>query len=168
MRRSTLTILAITVAATALDAAAQRMPGRDRGDSPRGESRRDRDAPKARPAEAGDPFAALERELPSLATDLRLTKEQVGPWAAFERDVRDAAELERSRRKHLAAFRDAVDRPGAAGTLLASLAEDARLKAEAAADMKRDLESLWGLLDEGQKRLVDRRLVQSQLEPLGR
>lgn len=168
MRRSTLTILAITVAATALDVAAQRMPGRDRGDSPRGEARRDRDATKARPADPGDPFAAIERELPSLAVDLRLTKEQVAPWAAFERDVRDAAELERSRRKHLAVFRDAADRPGASGTLVASLAEDARLKAETAADLKRDLDALWSLLDESQRRLLDRRLVQSQLEPLGR
>jgi hypothetical protein len=35
-------------------------------------------------------------------------------------------------------------------------------------DLKRHFDLLYGLLDEGQRRVIDRRVIQSQVEPLGR
>jgi len=106
---------------------AQRYPGRggDHGSS----SKRDSDS---RPAPGGrmqEPFAALERELPSLTVDLRINAAQVEAWSLVQRDVRDLAELDRVRKRHF--------------------------------------EALYAMLDEGQRRMLDRRIVQSQTDPLG-
>jgi hypothetical protein len=108
-----------------------------------------------------DPFSALERELPSLEVDLMLKPEQLDGWRVFSRDVRDVAEMGRTWRKHATSARDA-------SSLIASLAEDDRLKSEASADLRRHFDQLYSSLDDTQRRTVDRRLVQSQVEPLGR
>ena len=140
----------------ALDASAQ-YPSRNRGGSPR-----DRPSQSATPAAtSNDPFSALERELPSLEVDLVLKPEQLDAWRVFARDVRDIAEMDRARRKHATAARDST-------ALIASLAEDARERAEAADDLKRHYGGLYGALDDGQRRTIDRRVIQSQVEPLGR
>jgi hypothetical protein len=140
----------------ALDASAQ-YPSRNRGGSPR-----DRPSQSATPAAtSNDPFSALERELPSLEVDLVLKPEQLDAWRVFARDVRDIAEMDRARRKHATAARDST-------ALIASLAEDARERAEAADDLKRHYGQLYGALDDGQRRTIDRRVIQSQVEPLGR
>ena len=142
--------------AIAIDASAQ-YPSRNRGGSPR-----DRPGQSATPATIpSDPFSALERELPSLEVDLILKPEQLDAWRVFTRDVRDIAEMDRSRRKHATAARDSA-------SLINALAEDARERAEAADDLKRHYGQLYGALDENQRRTIDRRLVQSQAEPLGR
>lgn len=144
------------------------MPGRDRGGSPREGMGRERDASRtAAPAVSQEPFAALERELPSLKVDLRLSAEQVESWSAFERDVKDVAELDRSRRKHLMALR-APERAADGMTVISSLMEDERLKLEALGDLKRHAQSLYAVLDPRQREMLDRRIVQSQAEPLGR
>jgi hypothetical protein len=124
---------------------------------------------EARPGGPGlqEPFAALERELPSLKVDLQMTAEQVAAWSVFERDVRDLAELDRVRKRHLLALRDPEGKPPTALAMIATLAEEDRQKAEASADLKRHFEALYGLLDEKQRRTVDRRIVLSQTEPLG-
>jgi hypothetical protein len=150
-------------------AEAQRIPGRDRGGSPRDLQSRERDPQRAAAAQAAqDPFAALERELPSLKVDLRLTAAQVEAWSVFERDVREAAELDRARRRHLMALRDSSDRAPTALTVMAMLSEDDRQKADASADMRRHIEALYAQLDDPQKRMIDRRVILSQTEPLGR
>jgi hypothetical protein len=51
--------------------------------------------------------------------------------------------------------------------MIATLEEEDRQKAEASADLKRHFEALYAMLDEGQRRMLDRRVVQSQTEPLG-
>jgi len=149
-------LLAAAILLFALDAAAQGMP-RQRGGSPR-----ERPASAtAAPVVPSEPFSALERELPSLEVDLMLRPGQLDAWRVFSRDVRDVAEMGRAWRKHATAARDA-------SSLIASLAEDDRLKSEASADLRRHFDQLYSGLDDTQRRIVDRRLVQSQLEPLGR
>jgi hypothetical protein len=153
-------LLALVLVAAALDAAGQGMPRRDRGGSPR-ENREQ--AKSATPIVPGDPFSALERELPSLEVDLLLRPAQLEAWRAFARDVRDVAEMDRARRKHLSSLREQT------GTqVISALAEDERLKYEAMTDLKRHFDQLYADLDDAQRRTVDRRVVQSQVEPLGR
>jgi hypothetical protein len=161
--------LIVAVLFVVVDVSAQGMPRRDRSGSPRdSQTPRDRDAQKAAPTPAQEPYAALEREMPSLAVDLRLTPEQVEGWRVFERDVRDLAEMDRARRRHLMSLREGGERPPTAVTFMAALAEDERLRAEAAGDMKRHLDAVYARLDDSQRRTLDRRMVQSQVEPLGR
>ena len=151
-------LVVLVCAVAALDASAQGMPRRDRGAMPR--ESRDRPAAAA-PIVASDPFSALERELPSLEVDLLIRAEQLDAWRVFSRDVRDVAEMGRSWRKHATAARDS-------SSLIASLAEDARERSEATAELKRHFDLLHAALDDAQRRTLDRRLVQSQVEPLGR
>jgi hypothetical protein len=168
MKRIVWLAVAILSIAVCAEAAAQGMPRRDRSGSPRDSAKRDPDSSKAAPVAIGDPFAALERELPSLKTDLKLTADQGDVWNAFERDVREVAEMDRSRRKHIQSLREGGEHAPTALSIIATLAEDDRMKSEATADLKRHLEALYGKLSEDQRRLVDRRVVLSQTEPLGR
>ncbi len=161
-------LLAAVSIVDGLDAQAQGMPRRDRGGAARDTQNRDRDTPRSTTAAPADPFSALERELPSLAVDLQLTSEQVRTWTVFERDVRDVAEMNRSQRRHVMALREGGEKPPTAIALVATLAEDERLKAEATVELQRHLESLYAGLTEAQKRTLDRRIVLSQTEPLGR
>jgi hypothetical protein len=150
-------LLALLLVVMGMDASAQGMPRRERGGSPR-------DRPSstaASPVVAPDPISALERELPSLEVDLMLRTEQLDGWRVFARDVRDVAEMGRAWRKHATSAHDG-------STLIASLAEDERLRYEATSDLKRHFDQLYAGLDDAQRRTLDRRVVQSQVEPLGR
>lgn len=161
-------IVAIALACSltfAMVADAQGIPRRDRGDSPRDQQRRDPQRAAAAPT-SQDPFAALERELPSLKADLRLAAEQLEAWNAFERDVREAAELDRARRRHLMSLRDADGKTPTALAVVATLAEEDRQKADATGDLKQHLEALYARLDDAQKRMLDRRVALSQTDPL--
>jgi hypothetical protein len=155
--------VALFLAILALDVSAQ-YPSRNRGGSPR-----DRPSQSTSPAAApNDPFSALERELPSLEVDLTLKPNQLDAWRVFVRDVRDIAEMDRARRRHLMSLREGGENPPTAGTLIATLAEDERMRFEAIMDLKRHFDPLYGSLDDGQRRIIDRRVIQSQVEPLGR
>jgi hypothetical protein len=158
------TFVAILIASLAAsDSAAQRSPNRERGgERPRPEQ----EQPRAAPVPV-DPFGALERELPSLRTDLSLKGEQVAAWALLERDVRDLAEMDRQRRRYLLSLRDPGDHPTSAGEMLGRLAVEAQRRADASADLRRHFEALYAMLDESQRRMIDRRMVLSQTEPLG-
>jgi hypothetical protein len=170
MRLRTIMILmaGIAIASTIVDVTAQGYPGAGgkRGGPPR-DMGKEREARREASAAPIEPFAALERELPSLKVDLMVREDQLDDWRVFERDVRDMAEMERARRRHLMSLREAGDKAPTALTVIASLTEDARLRAEAAGDLKRHAESLYGRLDETQRRVFDRRAVQSQTDPLG-
>ena len=158
-------VVVLLLALAVADASAQMR--RDRSASPRGEAR-DRQASRDTPSPLSiDPFAALERELPSLQVDLLIRAEQLDDWRVFERDVRDIAEMERTRRRHLLALRDAGEKQPTAIMFIGSIVEDDRLKAEASADLKRHVEALYSKLDDSQRRTFDRRMIQSQTEPLG-
>lgn len=150
-----------------LAADAQQRPQRGGGESM---IRRDKgEAPKTDTRSGGqEPYSALERELPSLKVDLKLNDDQLNAWLVFERDVRDVAEMDRSRRKHLMALREAGERPPTAITVITTLAEEDRNRADATADLKRHLETLYARLDDSQRRTLDKRVVLSQTEPLGK
>lgn len=60
------TLLLAACSIALLDASAQRFPGRDRGESPRDVPPKEQ--PASRSTIPGDPFSALEREIPSLKT----------------------------------------------------------------------------------------------------
>ena len=173
MKLRTIMILmaGISIASTIVDVTAQGYPGSGGGAGrrgpPRGEANKPGETRREPSAGIGDPFASLERELPSLKVDLMMREDQLDDWRVFERDVRDMAELERARRRHLLALRESGDKPPTALTVIGSLTEDARLRAEAAGDLKRHAESLYGRFDEAQRRTFDRRTVQSQTDPLG-
>jgi hypothetical protein len=163
-------VVALFLLWLAVDATAQGMPGgggRGRGGYREGQTRGDR-TQAASPATGNDPFSALERELPSLEVDLILKAEQVDAWRVFSRDVRDIAEMDRARRRHLMSLREGGEKPPTAGTLIAALTEDERMRYEAIVDLRRHFDQLYSSLDDSQRRTIDRRVIQSQVEPLGR
>jgi LTXXQ motif family protein len=141
---------------------------RDRSGSPREQRERDNPKTPATASAAEQPFAALERELPSLKVDLKLTADQVNAWSVFERDVRDLAEMDRARRKHLMSLREDGQKPPTAVAMIATLVEEDRLKAEATGELKAHLDALYARLDDTQRSMLDRRVALSQTEPLGR
>ena len=164
----TLLVLLAALLFVSIDVEAQNFPRRDRGGSPR-EQQKDRDTPKSTAASvAQEPFAALERELPSLKVDLKLTADQVNSWSVFERDVRDLAEMDRARRRHLMSLREEGAKAPTAVAMVATLVEEDRLKAEATGELKAHLDALYARLDDAQRSMLDRRVVLSQTEPLGR
>lgn len=123
--------------------------------------------PVSRATRMVDPVFALERELPSLRTDLKLDGAQDGLWGPFERSVRDAAELTRQRMKKMMAPRPAdAPAPDAAG-LVAALADNERMRAEAMAKAVAHLKALCEAITPAQRLLLDRRVLLSQSEPLG-
>ena len=168
LRTIMILIAGIAIASTIVDVTAQGYPGTGgkRGAPPR-EMGKERDGRRETSTAPVEPFAALERELPSLKVDLMIRADQLDEWRVFERDVRDMAEMERARRRHLMSLREGGDKAPTALTVIASLTEDARLRAEAAGDLQRHAEGLYGRLDETQRRVFDRRAVQSQTDPLG-
>jgi hypothetical protein len=168
MRSLLLPLVVVLAIAAASDAGAQNYPGRGGGRRGSDTSKGDSDQRHQAPAVQPEPYGALERELPSLKIDLLIRAEQLDAWRVFERDVRDIAEMERSRRRHLMALKDSFgEKPPTALTFINSLVEDDRVKSEASAELKRHLDQLYGLLDDAQRRTFDRRIIQSQTEPLG-
>ncbi|HUL96250.1 MAG TPA: Spy/CpxP family protein refolding chaperone [Usitatibacter sp.] len=164
------TLIAACVALAFAASACAQGYGRHGGGSRDSPSSRERDADKDKPAHATpeDPFSSLARELPSLRIDLGLTTPQVEAWNPFERDVRDLAEMATARRRHLMALRESGENPPSALTVVSSIVEDDRLRAEASRDLKSHLAALYESLTDGQKRMFDKRVVQSQTEPLGK
>jgi len=159
-------ILAAALSAlVAFDAGAQYSGGRHRsgpqGDSQQADSKKCAEMPD-------DPFAAVERELPSLSLDIGLTSAQVAAWNAFQHDVRDIAEMGRKRRRHVMGIREPGDAPATTLTLVRTLSEDDRMRADATHDLQRHVEALYTLLSDAQRRVLDTRLILSQTDPLGR
>jgi hypothetical protein len=149
---------AAVLAFAATDVAAQRRGGNSMRDSTQTQQH---DAATA----SQEPFALLERELPSLNVDLLLTAGQVELWRAFERDVRDMADMGRAQHRYLQSLREGGESTPTAVTLVAALAEDERTKNEAMLDLRHHLDALYAALDNTQKRTLDRRVVRSQTEP---
>ncbi len=161
--------LAASLACFALVASAQsggsRRPRSDAG--PQGAKPEDR-MPQASSALGADPVFALERELPSLRADLALKPEQKEAWSSFERAVRDTAELQRQRTRRLMAPRP-IDAPAPnAVAVLATMAEDDRLRADAMAAAHERFKVAYALLAPEQRALLDRRAMLALTDPLGR
>ena len=163
MRAAATLALGLAALVAATDLAAQRQQ------APREVYRRERepDAPPTAATRLQDPFEALERELPSLRVDLRITPDQAPSWSRFEREVRDLAELDRARRRDLIALREPAEKPLPAAKLVQSLAEHDRKRAEASGRLVHNFEALYALLDARQQAMLDRRILMSQTQPLG-
>jgi hypothetical protein len=125
---------------------------------------------------ATDAVQALERELPSLRDDLFITREQLPLWAAFERDVRDIAQIARMRERQSYAGRGvaAPGDPPAAGpggppdalATLQRLAEDDRARADAMNDLVAHFKALYASFSEGQRSRFEQRFALALRDPL--
>jgi hypothetical protein len=131
------------------------------------EEARNRERPDDRPL-ATEPWQSLERELISLRGDLRIRADQADAWNGFERAVRDAADAERDEARTIVELDEKGAAPPTAAAFLGRLAEDDRRKADAAARVETELHALEARLDAAQRSMLDRRVIQSQAEPLGR
>jgi hypothetical protein len=126
------------------------------------------DQAKARgPMQVADPLAALERELPSLRVDLKLTPEQGALWDSFERGVRDVADMSRARLRRGSQPVPESEKPASAQGMLFAWSEDERVKADAMATLTRKFDALYSQLNSVQRLEVDRRFALSQSDPLG-
>ena len=114
-----------------------------------------------------DPLAAIERELPSLRIDLKLTPEQAPFFDSYERQVRNAANAERMRPRHLSAFRTDDGNTVKASAVLGTIADDDTQRAEAARAALENMEALYAALTPDQRKQFDARVIQSLREPLG-
>lgn len=159
-------LCAALAAATAADAQYQ---GRQRGGQARSGDSRETRTPQA--AAVSDPVAAIERELPSLRADLRLSAEQAPLWSAFERRVRDAGETSRAQMKYLSALRidkeKDKDKPSNALAVLNALADIDARRSDAMRDATARLKALEEKLTPEQNTLLDKRLPLSLTDPLG-
>lgn len=152
--------------------------GQDRGGNRRSPGSADAaDAAKRNTAATNpalsEPAIAIDRELPSLRSDLLLDKSQSDAWTGFERSVRDAAQSARVRQRRILDQREAaamggVDLPsGAAMDILQDLIDDNRNRADLLANIAQALDRLAKVLDPRQAAMINRRVVQSLRDPLG-
>ncbi len=165
---ATAVLLAIA-AATAADAQMGGMGRpRSRGDDGSSKSSRQGD-PGARNAAQSmfDPITAIERELPSLRADLKLTAEQAPLFDSFEREVRNAAAAGRAATRHLSAFRTDDGSTVRAETVFGTIADDDTDRAESSRLALERMTALYGDLTPEQRKQFDRRIIQSLREPLG-
>jgi hypothetical protein len=158
-------LLALALPGTAQSPGGSRDRSRPGGDLG-ARMQQDRAAPPRSPT-VTDPMMALERELPSLRTDLKLNAEQQRLWDAFERGARDAAEMSRARLKRMAAIRDEPDKSISAVAFVNGIAGDDIQRAEAMKEACVKLQALYETLSAEQKALLDRRVLLAQKEPLG-
>jgi hypothetical protein len=126
---------------------------------------------------SSDPIVIMERELPSLRNDLFLTGKQIALWTAFEREVRDAAQLTRARERMIYAARN-FGPPGSAPSqpntdpipdaagFLQHLAEDDRVRAEIMADLVARFKVLYVSLNDNQKSSLEKRFALALRDPL--
>lgn len=176
LRFSHIVIAAILLSSTFAEAQMPGGSGRQRGGgeksgTPRSASERN---PAARGAVAMDPIAAINRELPSLKVDMKITPEQLAIWDAFSASVRDVHNISINRAKRDAMARprdenakpDLTDAPPAL-VMIAALADDDAQRADAMALVKSKVALLVEALNPEQRRMFDRRIAQAQREPLG-
>jgi hypothetical protein len=114
-----------------------------------------------------DPVAAVERELPSLRIDLKVTADQAPLFDSFERQVRNAADAGRMRARHLSAFRVGDASTVTAAAVLGTIADDDTQRADAARLALERMTALYATLTPDQRTQFDRRIIQSLREPLG-
>ncbi len=125
------------------------------------------DHPATRAQMPADPIFALERELPSLGVDLKLTGEQAILWDSFVRSARDTAEISRARMRQLAALRSEQAKAVTALALIGAATDTDLRRADAMKTLLANLTALYQTLSPQQKSLLDRRFVQAQTDPLG-
>jgi hypothetical protein len=139
---------------------------RDRSDAGSTRSPRSGDAnPRGPTQPLFDPVAAIERELPSLRIDLKLTADQTPLFDSFERQVRVAAEAGRMRARHLSAFR--VDEGIHTADTVPRRLPTTTGACQRGTPRSRADDALYGSLSPEQRKYFDRRIIQSLRDPLG-
>ena len=167
--RRTFVSIAALLTATASGAWAQfGGHSRNRGDSSGTGSQRSGDSNQrgTNPALV-DPAGAIERELPSLRIDLKLTADQIPLFDSFERQVHSTAQAGRTRARHLSAFRIDDGSTVPANLVLSTIANDDAERADAARLALEKMTVRYAGLTPDQQRQFDRRIIQALREPLG-
>jgi hypothetical protein len=141
--------------------------GQSRARSERPVQRAPEEQPGKHAAAPFDPVMAIERELPSLRIDLKLTSAQAALFDSFQRNVRDAADAARTRLKHVAAVHASDGKNITALALVNSVAEDDMLRADAMKEANARIKALYDQLTSEQKTLLDRRFALALRDPLG-
>ena len=140
---------------------------RDRSDTGSARSTRPADTSPRVAAPPLDPVAAIERELPSLRIDLKLTADQTPLFDSFERQVRNAAEAGRLRARHLSSLRMDEGSTVTADTVLGTIADDDVQRADSTRLALERMTAFYGVLTPDQQKQFDRRIIQALREPLG-
>jgi hypothetical protein len=145
--------------------------GRSRGGEggPKGKPERTVErAPVGKASPASDPIAAIHRELPSLRIDMKIAGDQVAPWNAFAAGVRQVNDITQTRIRREAAIRpDDAPEPPPVLAFITALAEEDAQRIEALRELKTRVAALVEVLTPEQRKMFDRRIAQSQREPLG-
>ena len=118
-------------------------------------------------APVADPMVAIERELPSLRLDLKLEGEQGALFDSLSRAVRDATEAARQRARRMSAFKFDDGSTVSASSIILTVVETDAARAIAMQAVNERLEALYNTFNADQRRMFDRRVMQSQREPLG-
>jgi hypothetical protein len=165
---ATVALFAIAAATTAYAQMGGMGHPRNQGDSGSSRSSRQGDAgPRNATPPVFDPITAIERELPSLRIDLKLTAEQTPLFDSFEREVRNAAAAGRAATRHLSAFRTDDGSTVRGETVFGTIADDDTDRAESSRLALERMTTLYGALAPEQRKQFDRRIIQSLREPLG-
>ena len=165
-RRTFVALAALAAVAAAPEVSAQ-FGGRSRGGGSSRASHGDDGASRRGAPAVIEPVEAIERELPSLRIDLKLTPEQASFFDSYERQVMLAANAERMRARHVAAFRTDDGSAVKAATVLTTIAEDDTDRAEAARVAIERMQALYAVLTPDQQKQFDARTIQSLRDPLG-
>lgn len=171
--RKTLSFGAFILAVFLASPAHAQYGGRQRGGGGEGgqmrgqQQRPDQSSQRGAVQPVADPIAAIERELPSLRIDLKMSAEQAALFDAFERKVRDATSATRNRARHLAAFRFDDGSTVSAASIVGTVAMDDMERADAMRGVGEKMDALYAGFNADQRKQFDRRIMQSQREPLG-
>ena len=112
-------------------------------------------------------MAAVEREIPSLRIDLKLDRDQGVLFDSFQRTVRDVAEASRQRIRRRLSFKLDDGSTVSAASIITTIAEADVARADAMRAVGEKMDALYATFNADQRRLFDRRIMQSQREPLG-
>jgi hypothetical protein len=165
-RRTFVSTAALLLTATASSVLAQ-FGGRSRDRSDANGTRSQRSGDSSQRPTLLDPAAAIERELPSLRIDLKLTADQTPLFDSFERQVRNTAEAGRAMARHLFAFRNDDGSTVTADKVLNTIADEDAQRADAARLALEKMTALYAALTADQQKQFDRRIIQALREPLG-
>ena len=165
-RRSFVAIAALAGVAAAPGAVAQ-LGGRSRERSGAGRSARsDEGIPRRAAPPSVEPAEAIERELPSLRIDLKLTTIQAPYFDSYENQVRLAATAARMRLRHIDAYRNDDGSSVKAAALLRTIADDDADRADADRVAVERLDALYAVLTPDQQQQLDARTIKALRDPL--
>jgi hypothetical protein len=167
-RRAFVSLVAASASFAAMQAHAQFGGGRMRGgDSSSTRSKSGDSRPRSALQTLNDPLAAIQRELPSLQIDLKLSSDQAALFDSFARQVHTASDAERQRMGHVSALLADDGSNVAAATVIGTIADDDEQRADASRAAVDSMAALYAALTPDQQRQFDRRILLALRDPLG-